>query len=324
MGKTAIQAVRGPDSFRISADDPRLVIIGVDATDIYGERDSEAAVAHPLYDERAFLPKATRAHLVGLMREWGYIPSKPIEVWKDGDRLIVADGRRRLLAARELLAEMRAEDANAVFEVLVVGSKGNDASQFLRKVIGNAGRQELTPPEQARLAHEAMERFGFPREKVIVMFGFAGPQVLARRLKLLDLADPILARVGVDVALTVAEELADLPRPAQVTRLEQLVAEGKVTREAQHTALRDEKRARKNGNTTPTTRYPKWSHATMRKVAEKMEAGEIVVPGLASLSFADMVRLVTGELDPKTVKGVTKALRAVGPKSKQGDAGDAE
>lgn len=324
MGNKAIKSIEGfdvtpGDIFRMDPNDPRLVIIGIDRTDIYGAEGSEKAEAHPLYDPTAFLPPKACQDIEPKIEAEGFSKADPVEVYKDGEFLLVVDGNRRTCSARRIKAR------RGKCDIWCVPFKGTEKDLIARKCAANTGRRDRPPVEKAYMANRLMERFGFTEEEVLPLVEIPSVQVLRRRIKLLRLTEKLARMVDAgEIPLTIGEELSDLPRPLQWEKWKELSSGALTSRDDIHAALRDEKRARKNGDAAPTTRFPKWSHATMRKVAAKIDAGELDVPGLATLSFADTVRLLTGELDPKSVKGVLKALRAVGPKPKddagQGDA----
>jgi hypothetical protein len=326
MGKPAIDGKRR-DLFQIDCNDPRLVIIGIDRTDIYGAEASEKAEAHPLYDPTAFLPDAALGDIEPKIESEGFDEAKPIKVYKDGEFWLVVDGNRRTRSARRIAAR---RGPGGKCDIYCVPFRGTEKDLYREKMLANTGRRKRPPVETAYMADRGMKRWKLTEEECLSICEIESVTILRRRLKLLRLTESLARMVDAGkIPLTIAEELSDLPRPMQADKWKELSSGALASRDDIHAALRDEKRARKNGGAVPpTTRYPKWSHATMRKVAEKMEAGEIVVPGLASLSFAEFVRLTTGELDPAKVKGVVKALRAVAPK-KKGEAestgdGDAE
>lgn len=323
MAKTAMPDTKRLNIFEADADDPRIVIVGIDQTERYGEGICEKTRRHPCFDKRAFDPIEGDPDLMGTMdriERFGYDPSQPVNVWKDGDFYLVRAGRGRLRTSRAL-TKKHGKPVRVTFYV----SKGTEESAFVSKIGENANRRPLAPTQMAELMHEAMHVRNFSLEDTAIMFGVP-QEVVNRRLLLLDLSEPMRAKVdSKEVALRVAEELSKLARDEQEPQLEALKAQGITTQDDQYEALRQLARAREKqdrgagGEDEPSVQSiiiaPKKGEA--RKIAAKFVAGELKIPGVEKMTFMDGVRWMLGEIDDRKIKGMTAARREVMPQKRQ-------
>ncbi len=205
MGKTAIEGARRGTVFYV---DPNiLVIIGIDTDD---------GPEHPLWDVTARTTEIERP-MVDNIKTYGVFEN--ILAVKEADgRLVVDDGRRRILHAR--IARKEQERAGEVLvEVPVVLIRGDDATKMGIMISANEHRRGDDPITKAQKAARAMRLTGKSEAEAAADFGVT-TQTLKTWLRLLE-ADPRVKKAVTEgvISDTAAGHLAKLPKPEQAAAL---------------------------------------------------------------------------------------------------------
>lgn len=175
--------------------------------------------AHPLYDPRVHLP-LDESMVLNIMYH-GVI--EPVVICKDGDNLVVVDGRQRVKNAVEANRRLRAEGKLPLLVTCMI-RKGDDANLFGVMVSTNELRREDTPLGRA----EKLQRFmvmGRSEAEAAVVFGVSR-QTIANWKALLDLDSAVKEAVenGVIGATVAAQVFAPLSREEQRKHLAEMTA----------------------------------------------------------------------------------------------------
>ncbi len=296
-GGQAIEAKR-TSLFVLAPEAPHIKIVGLDTEHKRNE--------HPLYDARVFLP--VRESLVVSMMENGFLGS--IVTAKDGEDLLVVDGKQRVRAARE--ANIRFEKAGSDRRIMVATAapmRGEDSSKVGALATLNEHRTIDNIIERARkMAY--MMRFENTEKQVAVAFGET-EQTVKNYLKVLDChPDVIKSAERGEVAPSVLVTLSALTRDEQLATFETMRAEGKLTvAEAQKRVY-----VKKNGKTRTGEEEEgngkKLPVPVIRKILRLHASSELKAK--VSDDTIAVLRLVAGEMEPSRIKGMTEALREVG------------
>jgi hypothetical protein len=156
---------------------------------------------------------------------------KPILFRRDGDRVLVVEGRTTTRVAR-VVAPLWEQDRKAE------GLKGDDAKLRIPAVLRRGTAEQLFCASRAtnRRRREdpvldqakdvaRLTNAGVPVDQAAVKLGL--PLARAKQLiAFLDLHPKAQRRVGVDVSLDAAAKLAKLPQSEQVAKLDEIVASG--------------------------------------------------------------------------------------------------
>jgi ParB family chromosome partitioning protein len=120
---------------------------------------------HALYDTRADLPVSS--DLVASIKLRGVVT--PIIVWRDPDdgKTYIVNGRQRVKALVEANRQL-AEEGQPAKLVAAVAAKGKASDVLATMVIANAGAQEVSPIEKARLAQRLQVSGGYTDEHVAI------------------------------------------------------------------------------------------------------------------------------------------------------------
>lgn len=203
------------DRFFFSPDS--LIIIGLDTKD---------GKEHPLYDERVNLE--VPRWMVDSIKAYGVL--EDVIVRRDGDDLLVVDGRQRTRATRIANKELKKEGKPEV-RVGVTIRKDDDKGIEAIHVIANEHRQADTPIVRAKKAQRMLDA-GHAEAEVAFCFGIT-IEYLRQLQKLLDLAAPVQKAVEAgEVSASAAAKLSKLKREEQVSKLGELKEKangGKVT-----------------------------------------------------------------------------------------------
>ncbi len=242
MAKSAL-----PDAIRLNAFaiEPELLTIIEDPK-------------HHLYDERVKLP--IDENLVKNIMVHGV--KIPVLVAKDGDDILVVDGRQRVRAAIEANTRLKKEGAEPVL-VRVFIEKGTEADQFGVCILANEMRQDDSVMVKARKAKRLLD-MNPDEAAAATVFGVSLAQ-LRTWLKLLDLAAPV--RRAIDdgiISATAAAELSGMSREDQTTALDKLKSEATVGGKVSTKKAKAAKKAAATGETTferPSLRDLKKVHA---------------------------------------------------------------
>lgn len=231
MGKTAIEAPRG-------------VIFYLDPEEVQLVSDPGNA----LYDPRAALPPDDR--LVKSIRAKGVI--QPIVVRKNGEKIEVVCGRRRVTAAREV-NRRRKEDGEDPITVPAILRKGDDASLYGASLIENEIRADVPPMQKAQHTARLLEMHSGNEEAVAEILQVT-TQTVKNHLALLSL-DPAVKKAVESgrISASAAWQLAALSREEQKAKLAELIESGGGSEERKPTT-RETQRAVTGKNPAPGKR----------------------------------------------------------------------
>jgi ParB family chromosome partitioning protein len=175
---------------------------------------------HPLYDPRVHLP--TDEAMIRNIMVNGVI--EPVIIAKEGQDVVVVDGRQRTKNAIEANKRLTAEGKEPV-KVTCIIRRGDDASLFGVLISANENRQDDTPLGKA----DKLSRYlamGRTEEQAAIAFGVS-TVTIKTWLVMLTLSDKVKQAVdGGVISATAAVKLADLPRPEQETALNSLIESG--------------------------------------------------------------------------------------------------
>jgi ParB family chromosome partitioning protein len=230
VGKQAIDGVR-KNAF---ARDPKtLLIVGID--EIPGVDEPRK---HPLCEDPSRL--VIDDAMVRNIMHYGVI--EPVVVTTDGGSVVVVDGRRRVLHAREANARLH-ERGQPEIAVTCIVRQGEEGDLMGVMVATNSVRLDETPLQKARKANAMLIR-GMSEEQVALAFGVTTASVKAWQ-SLLSCAPEVIAAVETGKApASVALSLSKLPKGRQAKTLDELLSAGggKVkTKEAKAASKGDEK-----------------------------------------------------------------------------------
>lgn len=203
------------------------VIIGIDTTD---------GPEHHLFDgeSNAYDAEGDR-DMIANVRALGII--KPIRFMRDGDRMIVVDGRTRVRWAR-CAAKLQKAAGEVVLEVPGIPIRGDERTLYGVSRAAQRHRPDDSPLSNARNAQRLIG-MGSSEADAAVYFGVSLP-TLREWLKLLDLDPKVQRLVEKGMAVGAAAKLAKLPRSEQVARVAQITAGGdKPTARAVTNKLRE-------------------------------------------------------------------------------------
>lgn len=191
---------------------------------------------HHLYDERVHLP-VDETMVKNIMVHGVKVP---VLVAREGDLVIVVDGRQRVKAALEANKLLKKEGSEPI-KIKIFAEKGTEAELFGVCILANEMRQEDGPIVKARKAKRYLD-MNPDKKACAVVFGVSAVQV-ERWLKILDLAQPVLRAIEKgEITATAASELSELSREKQVEELSKLKAAAK---EGKKVTTKDAKKAAK-------------------------------------------------------------------------------
>ncbi len=275
--KTSIDAPRGTHFF---VEPDECIIIGLDTKD---------GPEHALYDARINRP--LNSDRVANYAFYGVL--KPVLVKKDGDRLVVVDGRQRVRYARAANKELakRGED---LIRVPVIVKKGDDDDLF---AMGRAANLHETSDliDQARDAQRHIDR-GHDHNETARAFGVS-PSTLRNWLAMLNLAPEVQAKVtSGEIGTVAAVQLAQLPAAEQVATVAEVHTEAKANgKRVTSDALAN--KAREKAGKTPSGNSPKEKLAKVDTLLRKL-ATKWVEEGAAKADLEDylskIAKVVTG------------------------------
>jgi hypothetical protein len=205
------QALEGSRLNAFHMDPDKLTIIGIDTND---------GPEHRLYDKT--LRHEIDENFIESLKLYGNIT--PIEVEKDGDQVLVIDGRRRVLHVRELNRRLREAGVVELQRVKVMAPKRVEEYEALGALIAaNAHRMQDSPMENARKLVRFLN-LGRSEQEAAVTFNVTLTTVKIW-LKLVDLDKSVQAAVddGTIAATTAAQVFAPMPRAKQKEKLSELL-----------------------------------------------------------------------------------------------------
>jgi len=205
------RAVAAPRRDVFLVDPTSVLIVGLDTDD---------GPTHPLWDAHA--GDAVDPASVDNVKVYGVI--KPVVVTKDGDRILVVDGRTRTKWCREAAKQQR-KAGEIECRLPIMFRRGDDKTLHGVARSANAhGRRDsvLDLAEQARRAAD----LGASPTEICATFGVT-EKTLREWSALSDLAAPVRAAVeSGEVSATAAARLAKMSKGDQAAALAQLRAEG--------------------------------------------------------------------------------------------------
>ncbi len=208
-------------------DPGEVCIIGIDTND---------GPEHPLFDAESNAHKAEQDDAnIANVRTFGVL--KPILFERDGDRVIVVDGRTRVRWAR-CAAKLQKAAGEEVLVVPGLPKRGDGAMLYGISRAANTHRPDDTPLQNARNAQRLID-MGRSEEEAAIAFGVT-KLTMRQWLSLLTLDPKVQRLVERGMAIGAASKLAKLPRSEQVARLAQLKDAGeKPTARAVTNKLRE-------------------------------------------------------------------------------------
>jgi len=220
MGSTSTRKIEGFVSLGGEAPfiDPNdVVIVGLDEPET---ADNWYAHCSRLADET----DADLAEYVNDIRLSGKV-DEPIDVVRDGDRVVVLDGRRSTRAARMVWAEQAKAGVPVAERVTVrVLIRRGTAEDLFRFNVDSHKKKPLTPMQRARMILKHFSCTGEDMKKTAEAFGVT-TQTIKNMSSLIDLAPDVQRAVDKgELPIREAIKLADRPRDEQKEILAQLTA----------------------------------------------------------------------------------------------------
>jgi len=285
MGKQLLDGKR-ESMFRVDPDD--LTIIGL---------DTEDGPEHPLWDERIKLA-LDEAMVLNIMDLGIREPVVVVVQGKGDDRIAaVVDGRQRVRHAREANKRL-AKRGEPKIDVPVVAEKGmSEKEQMQLSASLNEIRQE--DPVMTKAAKAArMKARGSTFKEIALAFGVT-EQTIGLWININSLTDVVKKAIANgQLTPTAAGQLASLKPEEQKAALDELLAEATATGGKPTVDLAKNKvRGKRRGTMTVTA--PK--RRILRRVIENGA-------NILSEDFLAGVRFAIGELNPKSVRGLTALM----------------
>lgn len=291
----AKQALEGQRLNAFGMDPNVLVIIGYDTKD---------GPEHALWDERMCPPRLAEEDIRNI-KLLGV--QEPVLVRKDGERVVVIDGRHRVLWCRAANARLREEGASKdqLHLVPCIVKRGDDAKVMGLMAALNEVAVRDSPIVRARKAQRLLDR-NQSEDHVATIFGISVVE-LRRLLKLLDLDDQVQGLVATrQIASSTALTLLDLPREEQAQKAQEYVQSGVTVEEA-----KQQTKARKNGNGGENGGVH-LGKIPSKAVLKKLVADDEFVGGLEVQARALLKWLATGDENQiSRVRGLTAKLEAL-------------
>lgn len=315
---TTIDGARKIDAFEIPAEN--LTLIGLDT-------DHKSMSEHPLFDNRVLTVIIREEWVLDMMAHgWaGGAVTVCLEESSRGKKLVVAlDGKQRIRTAREANKRLRAAGRPPVLVQCVI-KKGEDADKVGSMIALNEHRVEDSVLEKARKARDYMQ-FNRSQKDCALRFNVT-PSTISLWMKLLEADNKLLKLVDSGkLAATAALRLCSLPRDEQMPEYERLKTAGKLTIEAAEQSVfaarldankgesEDGKTADgKDEGSSDEPKPKKIPINAIRMICKKWTDGKLT--GTAkhlSDETIQVLRVVSGDLEPRVVAGMTAALVQVG------------
>lgn len=183
---------------------------------------------------------------------------EPVHGYKNGDEVVLLDGRRRVRAARVIYDEQVKADTPEHLRIAipVVLHKGQP-SELFKVNVGSESKKARTPTQQALLMQKAMN-YGADVKDIAAAFEMTEQTVRNTLLLLQGSTDVLKALEDKTLSFRVAIKMVDLPREEQQKTVAEMIASGATKGQAAEAAIQTaksnvaaEKEARKNGAAAP-------------------------------------------------------------------------
>lgn len=221
--------------------------------------------------------------------------------WQDGDRVVVIEGRRRLLNVREANKRLlkQGEDAADLIKVPCIKKKVKDALDLM--IIGNELRMADPLPVKVSKLETWLVRNPDDYEGAAIRFGVTAVQI-KNWLKYPDLAPKVQKAVeNGELSFHAALEFHGMDAGEQAEALQ------KAREEAPEGKKITAKKARQSRSNT-TGEAPK-NTAPGKRVLKRLVLGHGIYATDVPEDFIKGLRYALGELDAKSVKGLIKLLK---------------
>lgn len=229
--------------------------------------DTKDGPEHPYWDERINEPEPTPEEVANVQR---FGVRVPVEVVKDGNRLIVNDGRQRIRRARKANAERKKDGRPALLvKCIVVAGK---AAENVAAADGlNNARREDSDLVKGRKCHRQVTLFGASVEELAVSNG-VHVNTVKRWMSLVGTADATQdALEKGEVTSTQASQIAKLPHAEQKAAVE---ANKKVNEERKARVNKGPKAKGANGTAT-APKVKAQPYLRMVGMAERVHSKEV-------------------------------------------------
>lgn len=279
---------RGSSTYKVHPKD--LVIVGIDTDHKEGEHQLWRKVEKPKADLIASVKE------VGVQKDvWG-----SVEKIDGKDRIVVVDGRTRTLAAREA----------GLSEVSVTIKKGN---LFGLSFLANLGAHGETPLAIAKAAAKMVEA-GDSLETIATFLQVGIPMVRIY-LSLNELEPSVrgLVEKG-EMSMTAASKLKGLSPEEQKKAVEEMRARGELSVAAASQVRASKQRKNGRRKTDVAASVPK--KRVLRRLVEAFDEKELEAKVDVKSDFWLGVKFSQGLINPRSIKGLSDAIREVSPKKR--------
>lgn len=169
----------------------------------------------------------------------------PVDVYRDGDHVVMLDGRRRVMAARIVYDEQKNNNVPEDQRISVrVNIRRGDPIELFSFNVASENRKARSPIHKAKLMAHA-KQYGADDRVLAKMFGCT-IQTVTNTLALLDLSSDVQNAVEKgELAAYQAVKLGDLPREDQKQTLSDMVSSGATKGAAASEVLAAAKRGEK-------------------------------------------------------------------------------
>jgi ParB/RepB/Spo0J family partition protein len=221
---------------------------------------------------REWFDEETIAGLAESIKEVGL--QQPLRVRRDGDKLFVVDGERRLRAAKKAGLQTIA--------VIIEEKELAEAEVIQRQLVANCQRDDFTPMEKAKAIDRLMKATGWLSTQLAGKLGLSNAAV-SRSLALLTLPETIQHQVATGkISASAAYQLAQVGNSEKQAALAQQVADKTLTRDGlagQRQAQRKESDASSKGQ-APS------------RVSAKLSDGRSVTVNAANLNLSVFIEVL--------------------------------
>lgn len=296
--KQAIPGAQRATAFMVDPDN--LTVIGYDTQD---------GPEHELYDERVQWPLRENT-ILNIMKR-GVI--EPIVARKNGDAIEIMEGKRRTLHAREAKKRLAAQGEKS-FRVMVILKRVDEQEAMGILVSANEHREDDDVLTKAKKAGRMLDR-GISEAEVAGEFGVTQQAVKSWR-KLLTCSAKVKKAVEQGkLSAAAAAELSTMSREEQDVEIEKLIAEAPNGKRPTANDARSARNRRQGNDEAPVLKK-----RVLRRIVEfcdkrddeALEKTEGITPDLLR-----GIRLGIGDLDPRSVKGLTWVISEVSAKKKR-------